>query len=85
MPLRVISEDGREWREAIAEELILVDQENSEVALQNDTASTYGVGYESWEGSCLGKFSEFLGISMVGYEIEILGLVLKMVSQQQRD
>ena len=42
------------------------------------------MGYESWEDSYLGKFSEFLGISMAGYEIEILGLVQKMVSQQQR-
>ena len=74
-PLRVISEDGREWGEATAGKLIAVDQENSEVGLQNDTASRDGVGYKSWEDSCLGKFSEFLSISTVGYEIEILGLV----------
>ena len=43
------------------------------------------VGYESWEDSCLGKFSEFLGISTVGYENEILVLVRKMVSHQRRD
>ena len=43
------------------------------------------MGYESWEDSFLGKFSEFFGISTTGYEIEILGLVRKMVSQQQRD
>ena len=43
------------------------------------------VGYESWEDSCLGKFSEFLGISMTGYGNEILGFVRKVVSQQLRD
>ena len=82
VPLRVISKDGREWGEAIVGELIVVDQENSEVALQNDFPSTNRLGYKSWEDSCLGKFSEFLGISTTGYEIEILGLVRKMVSQQ---
>ena len=46
-PLKVISKDGREWGEATAGELIAVDQENSEVGLQNDTASPNGVGYES--------------------------------------
>ena len=75
-PLRVISKDGREWGEATAGELIVVDQENIEVRLQNDTASPNGVGYESWEDSCLGKFSEFLGIFTTGYKIEILGLVI---------
>ena len=43
------------------------------------------MGYKSWEDNCLGKCSEFFGISTTEYEIEILGLVRKMVSQQQRD
>ena len=79
----MISEDGREWGEATAGELIAIDQENNEVELQNNTTSLDGVGYKSWEDSCLGKFSEFLGISTTRYETEILGLVRKMVSQQQ--
>ena len=83
-PLRVISEDGREWGEVLDRELIAVDQETRDVGLQNeelDTVSPDDVGYESWEDNCLGKFSEFLGISTAGYENEILGLVQKMVSQ----
>ena len=85
VPLRVISEDGREWGEATARELLVVDQANNVDALQNEIVSTDGMGYENWEDSCLGKFSEFLGISMAGYETEMLGLMWKMVSQQQRD
>ena len=83
-PLRVILEDGREWGEVPDRELIAVDQETRDVRLQNeelDTVSPDDVGYESWEDNCLGKFSEFLGISMAGYENEILGLVRKMVSR----
>ena len=37
-------------------------------------------GYENWEDSCLVKFSEFLGVSTVGYENEIMGLMQKMVN-----
>ena len=43
------------------------------------------LGYESWEDSYLVKFNEFLGVSTVGYENEILGLLRNMVSQQPRD
>ena len=83
-PLRVILVDDREWGEVPDGELIAVDQETRDVGLQNeelDTVSPNGVGYESWEDNCLGKFNEFLGISTAGYENEILGLVRKMVSQ----
>ena len=66
MPLRVISEDGREWGETTARELMGVDQENNVVAIQYDTVSIDGMRYENWEDSCLGKFSEFLGISTAG-------------------
>ena len=41
--------------------------------------------YENWEDSCLVKFSEFLGFSMVGFEKEILGSMRKMVAMQQND
>ena len=81
-PLRVISKDGREWGEVLDEEPIAIDQETRDVGLQYelDTVSPDGVGYESWEDNCLGKFSEFLGISTAGYENEILVLVRKMLS-----
>ena len=43
------------------------------------------LGYNDWEDSCLIKFSEFLGIPTVGFEEEILELLRKMESQQQRN
>ena len=43
------------------------------------------LGYEKWDNSCLVKFSEFLGVSTVGYENEIMCLMRKMVNQQTRD
>ena len=43
------------------------------------------LGYEKWDNTCLVKFSEFLGVSTVGYENEILCLMRKMVNQQTRD
>ena len=43
------------------------------------------LGYEKWEDSYLVKFSGFLGVSIVGYKNEILGLMRKMVNQQTRD
>ena len=87
-PLRVISEDGREWGKVPDEALIVVDQETKDIRLQYeelDTVSPDSVGYESWEDNCLRKFSEFLGISTTRYENEIMVLVQKMVSQQLRD
>ena len=87
-PLRVISENGREWGEVPDGALIAVDQETKDIGIQYeelDTVSPDSVGYERWEDNCLGKFSEFLGISTARYENEIMVLVRKMVSQQLRD
>ena len=49
------------------------------------TLPSEGSVYEKWEDSCLVKFSDFLGFSMVGFEKEILGLMRKMVAMQQND
>ena len=43
------------------------------------------LGYENWEDSCLVKFSEFLGVSTMGYENKIPSFMRKMVYQQPRD
>ena len=37
------------------------------------------IGYESWEESCLVKFSEFLGFSTKGHEREILSLLRSLI------
>ena len=42
-------------------------------------------GVRKLEDSCLVKFNKFLGVSTVGYENEILGLMQKMVLQQPKD
>ena len=38
------------------------------------TIFSKGLIFENWEDSCVVKFSEFLGFSMMGFEKEILGL-----------
>ena len=39
--------------------------------------------YDSWESSCLAKFSEFLGFPTKGFEKEILDLLRTLVAQQK--
>ena len=39
--------------------------------------------YESWESSCLAKFSEFLGFPTKGFEMEIMDLLRNLVAQQK--
>ena len=42
------------------------------------------VPYDSWESSCLAKFSEFLGFPTKGFEKEILDLLRNLVAQQKK-
>ena len=41
------------------------------------------VPYDSWESSCLAKFSEFLGFPTKGFEKEILDLLRNLMAQQK--
>ena len=87
-PLRVVSDDEREWGEVTTGALMEVDQETVGFGTQSEELPYVRpecLGYKNWEDSCLIKFSEFLGVPMVGFEEEILELMRKMVSQQSRD
>ena len=86
--LRVVSDVGREWGEVTTGALMEVDQETMGFGLQSEELPYVlpkCLGYNNWEDSCLIKFSDFLGIPMVGFEKEILELMRKMVSQQPKD
>ena len=84
-PLRVVSADGIEWGEKTSEDptdAILEIKGCGDGREEDPKTRAECEGYENWEDSCLIKFSEFLGIPMVGYDVEILELLRKMVSQQ---
>ena len=87
-PLRVVSSDGREWGKGIVNALMEDVQElegpgpsKGEAA----TVSTVKTGYNKWEDSCLFKFSEYLGVTTVGFEEEILKLMRKLEMQEVED
>ena len=80
-PLRVVSADGREWRKGIGD----VPMEGGQTAVglgslreEPSNVSPECMGYNTWEDSCLIKFSEFLGVTTAGFEEEILELLRKM-------
>ena len=85
-PLRVVAADGREWGLdclgaiiEVREELGVAGQRMEEA--QNESSETWT--YESWESSCLAKFSDFLGFPTKGFEKEILELLRNLVSSQK--
>ena len=84
-PLRVVSADSIEWEEKTSEALTDVDLETEGRGNRREEGPktrSKCLGYDNWKDSCLIKFSEFLGIPTVGYDVEILELLCKMVSQQ---
>ena len=84
-PLRVVSADGIEWGEKTSEDLtdaIIETEGCGDGREEGPKTRSECLGYDNWEDSCLIKFSEFLGIPMVGYDVEILELLRRMVSQQ---
>ena len=84
-PLRVVTADGMEWGEKISKDFsdaIIVTGGCGDGEEEGAKTRTECLGYEKWEDSCLIKFIEFLGIPTVGYDVEILELLRKMVSQQ---
>ena len=83
--LRVVSADGIEWGEKTFEDptdAILEKKGCGDGRGEDPKTRAECEGYENWEDSCLIKFSEFLRIPTVGYDVEILELLRKMVSQQ---
>ena len=87
-PLRVVSSDGREWGKGIANALMEDVQELvGPGSLQGEVATvcSESSGYNNWQDSCLFKFSEYLGVTTVGFEEEIMKLMRKMEAQQVED
>ena len=81
--LRVVSVDGREWGKGIANALM----EDVQESMKEEPAKNRPecMGYNNREDSCLFKFSEFLGVTTVGFEEEILKLMRKLEAQQEGD
>ena len=87
-PLRVVSSDGREWGKGIANALMEDVQDIVGPGSSKGEAATVfaeSTGYNNWEYSCLFKFSEYLGVTTLGFEEEILSLMRKMEVQQVED
>ena len=85
-PLRVVSVDGREWGKGTAEPPTEGGQAVGGLGSLREEPSKVCpdcMGYNSWEDSCLIKFSEYLGVTTAGFEEEILELLRKMEVQQQ--
>ena len=82
-PLRVVSVDGSEWGTGIDSALIEDGQESVEEESAKNRPEC--MRYNIWEDSCLFKFSEFLGVTTVGFEEEILKLMRKLEAQQEGD
>ena len=78
------SEWGQENSGAMVEAMEGPDKDGRQTE-EVQTISSEGSMYEKWEDSCLVKFREFLGFSMVGFKKEILSLMRKMVAMQQSD
>ena len=83
-PLRVVSGDGREWGKGTAN-VLTGDFKDPGCPgyLKGESASGQPecTGYNNWEDSCLFKFSEYLGVTTVGFEEEILKLMRKIEAQ----
>ena len=85
-PLKVVAADGREWGLECSGAIIDVGEELGEVGqrkveAQNESSETWT--YESWESSCLAKFSDFLGFPAKGFEKEILELLRNLLASQK--
>ena len=84
----MVAVDGREWGLECSGAIIDVGEELGEVGqrkanAQNESSKTWT--YESWESSCLAKFSDFLGFPTKGFEKEILELLRNLVASQKID
>ena len=85
-PLRVVAANGREWGVDFS---VVPDEEGGSyeaacqrtTKFQNDALGHWN--YESWEKSCLAKFSNFLGFPIKGFEKEITKLLRNLVNAQK--
>ena len=84
--LRVVADDGRDWRLESPGVIIDVGEEIGEDGQRKTEAQLESLenwNYGCWESSCLAKFSEFLGFPTKGFEKEILNLLRNLVASQK--
>ena len=84
----MVATDDGEWGLELSGTLVKTEEgpgEDGQGTEGDHSLSSEGSVYEKWEDSCLVKFSEFLGFSIVGFEKEIMELFRKMVSMQNQD
>ena len=87
-PLRVVSDDGREWGKGIVYDSRIEGKDpggHGFLKGKSDSGQPQCMGYNNWEDSCLFKFSEYLGVTTAGFEEEILKLMRKIEMQQAGD
>ena len=81
--MRKEAEDDREWGR-MSDGVIIADGEVAGIEgrrreeTQHESAGNWM--YDSWESSCLAKFSEFLGFPTKGFEKEIMELLRNLVA-----
>ena len=81
--MRKEAEDNRAWGRMPAGVIIAageVDGTKGRRVEETQHESTGNWKYDSWESSCLAKFSEFLGFPTKGFEKEILELLRNLVA-----
>ena len=84
LPLCMVDANGKEWESFFEGSLLEVEVEfgsfgermRIEIFLVDSE-----MGYESWEESCMVKFSEFLGFSTKGHEREILSFLWSLIAK----
>ena len=87
-PLRVVLGDGKERGKGTTNDVTVNGQDQGGPGyLKGEAASgqSKGTGYNNWEDSCLFKFSEYLGVTMEGFEEEIMKPMRKIEAQQVAD
>ena len=87
-PPRVVEADGSEWGLESSGALVVLEESSVGAGQQVEEAvsvASEGSSNEKWEDSCLVKFNEFLSFQTVGFESEILDLLIKMVMQHQEE
>ena len=77
MPLTIVVEDETERGFINEGQMVGFDQEEEVTLLAME-------GYERWEDSMLVKFNEFLGISTVVYEPQIIDPMRKLLANQNK-
>ena len=82
----MVAADGREWGADCIGAIIEEGEEFSAAGQRMEeieNASSKFWTYESWENSCLAKFSDCLGFPTKGFEKEILDLLINLVASQK--